>query len=244
MIHVLSLPIINRYDLASEMEASIDYPVARYYVIDNGGGYDDSRPFPGRHVCRPGANLGVAASWNLTIKANVQAPWWLFVNADIVFGAGDLERLSRFMDAATEPIVASLLDPPMFYSAFAVNDRAIDAVGFWDESYHPCYCEDSDWQARSQRVPGGVQLVRVASSTRTVEGGSVTVREPGTANHITYPRNVEYHRRKWGGDPWREAYDIPWDGDGDLTVSEQPMLSRLRLQSWETTAMTAGGETR
>jgi hypothetical protein len=68
------------------MEASIDYPVGRYLVIDNGGGYDESERRPERVVCRPGGNLGVAASWNLAIKANPFAPWWMFVNADIVFG--------------------------------------------------------------------------------------------------------------------------------------------------------------
>lgn len=243
MIPVLSLPIINRYDLATLMERSIDAPVDRYYVIDNGGGYDDSDPMAGRHVCRPGANLGVAASWNLAIKANVDAPWWMFVNADIEFGAGDLARLAEHMDAATGPTVASLLDPPMYYSAFAVNAAAIEAVGFWDESYHPCYCEDSDWTARATRI-GGIAFDRIPGTTRTFEGGSVTIREPGTDNGRTYPANVDYHRVKWGGAPWHEVYAFPFDGDGVLDGSEQPRLSRLRQQRWETTVLPVAGEVR
>lgn len=231
MIPVLVLPIINRYDLARRMEASIDVPVERFYVIDNGGGYDDSEWTPWRHVCRPGANLGVAASWNLAIKANVHAPWWVFVNADVVFGPGDLARLAERMNAATGPLVCSLLEPPMFYSAFAVNAEAIEAVGFWDESYHPCYCEDSDWQARAQRI-GSVEFDLLRGTTATVEGGSVTIREPGTDNARTYPANVAYHREKWGGAPWAEVYAYPFDGDGVLDTSDQPKLSRLRAQAW------------
>lgn len=230
MIPVLSLPIINRYDLARAMEASIDHPIGRYYVVDNGGAYRGMAGMAARHVCDPGANLGVAASWNLAIKANVKAPWWVFTNADIVFGPGDLGRLAERMDAATHPLVVSLLDPPMYYSAFAVNDLAMDRVGFWDESYHPCYCEDSDWQVRANRLD--VSFERLAGTTRTVEHGSVTIREPGTANARTYPANVAYHREKWGGDPWHEVYDYPWDGDGDLDTSPQPTLARLREQAW------------
>jgi hypothetical protein len=233
VIPVLVLPVINRYDLAARMEASVDHPVGRYFVIDNGGGYLEG-PWSGdRHVCRPGANLGVAASWNLAIKANVDAPWWLFVNADIVFGAGDLERLTEAMDAATEPAVLSLLAPPMFYSAFAVNDRAIEAVGLWDESYHPAYCEDSDWTARATRI-GGVRLEHIGGTTQTVEGGSVTIREPGTQNDRTYPENVRYHVAKWGGPPWQERYALPWQ-DGELHMTEQPTLHRLRMQRWRET---------
>ncbi|MFZ9979551.1 MAG: glycosyltransferase family 2 protein [Opitutales bacterium] len=231
MIPVLVLPIINRYDLAAKMERSIDHPIGRYYVIDNGGGYDDSDPMPGRHVCRPGANLGVAHSWNLAIKANAGAPWWAFVNADVEFGPGDLARLAAHMDAAAGPTVASLLRPPMFYSAFAVNDKAIEAVGFWDESYHPCYCEDSDWTARATRI-GGVAFDQLGGATVTLEGGSVTIREPGTDNTRTYPANVAYHQAKWGGAPWAEAYATPWDLDGPLDEVPQPTLSRLRKQSW------------
>ena len=233
MIPVLALPILNRYDLAAGMEASVDHPVGRYYVVDNGGEYPEDRPFAAgaRHVCRPGHNLGVAASWNLTIKANPLAPWWLFVNSDAVFGPGDLERLAEHMDSRTGPAVASLLDPPMFYSAFAVNAAAIEAVGLWDESYHPCYCEDSDWQARAARI-GGVDLARVRSTAGNAEGGSVTIREPGTDNGRTYPENVRYHIAKWGGPPWHEQYGTPWNLGGDLDVSEQPALSRLRAQAW------------
>jgi hypothetical protein len=233
MIPVLTLPIINRYDLAAVMEASVDHPVGRYYVIDNGGGYDPAGPFTAgpRHLCSPGANLGVAHSWNLAVKANANAPWWLFVNADIEFGAGDLARLADHMDQADGPMVASLLDPPMYYSAFAVNAAAIEAVGFWDESYHPCYCEDSDWQRRATLI-GGVSFDRVQGTTVTLEGGSVTLREPGTDNARTYPENVRFHVAKWGGFPWQETYGSPWDLGGDLDTSEQPALSRLRGQAW------------
>ena len=46
----------------------------------------------GYRVIQPGHNLGVAASWNLGIKATPLADWWLICNSDIKFGPGDLAK--------------------------------------------------------------------------------------------------------------------------------------------------------
>jgi len=42
VIPVLATPVLDRYDLLSGMEASVDIDVKRYYVIDNGGKYVES----------------------------------------------------------------------------------------------------------------------------------------------------------------------------------------------------------
>jgi hypothetical protein len=231
MIPVLGLPILNRYDLAHGMERSVDVGVERYYVLDNGGGYVESTcglslAAESIHICKPGFNLGWGAAVNFIIRANLRADWWCFANADTVFGPGDLDALEAAMWAATGPAMVSVCG----YSGFAVNDRAIEAVGWFDEHYIPCYCEDSDWDWRAKHL--GVSFTSIASTTTQAEGGSVTIRQPGTRNNDTYPLNKDYHRAKWGGEPWEEQYATPWNLGGDLTITTAPKLSRLREQSW------------
>lgn len=229
-IPVLALPILNRYDLAYKMMDSVDQPVDRFYVVDNGGGFDRDKPdwATEMHVADPGANLGWGAALNLTIKSNLKAPWWFFVNSDIVFGKGALAEAERLMWESPGPTLTLLFG----FSAFGVNDKAIEKVGFLDESYHPCYCEDSDWYARAKLV-GDVAVHRPKDTgTITLEGGSVTIKEPGTRNSSTYPQNVVYHREKWGGDPWQEKHATPWDRGGDPSVTTAPKLSRLRKLAW------------
>jgi len=227
-IPVMGLPILNRYDLAARMEAGVDVEVKNYYVLDNGGGYrPDEHPWEGeRFVCWPGFNLGWGAALNFIIKANLWSPWWFFPNADIVFGPGDLERLAEAMWSAKGPAYAFICG----YSAFAVNDKAIELVGWFDENYVPCYCEDSDWDWRARNL--GVEAIHLESTTTQAEGGSVTIKEPGTRNDYSYPRNKEYHFEKWGGEPWSELFLTPRDEGGDLSVTKAPKLSRLRDQSW------------
>lgn len=231
MIPVLALPILNRYDLAMRMIESVDVEVRRFYVIDNGGGWTlEQKPDWAQemHVCAPGANLGWGKALNLTFLANLHAEWWFFVNSDVEFGPGDLAEAERLMWEGPGPTVTFLKG----FSAFGVNDQAIEKVGFFDGSYHPCYCEDSDWYARAVRI-GGVTFHRPPSKAVHLEGGSVTIKVKGTRNDDTYPLNKLYHSRKWGGEPWEEQYSTPWNAGGDPSVTTAPRLSRLRSLSWD-----------
>lgn len=231
MIPVLAVPVLDRYDLLDGMESSIDAEVRRYYVIDNGGRYDEDRRWiPDRHVCRPGTNLGFAASVNLAIKANLRAPWWFFANDDIIFAPGDMDRMAETMWAAGGPQMAWLKD--CGFAAFAVNDAAIEEVGWFDESYHPAYCEDCDWEWRAKRS-GNVMFVDVPATTRHL--ASQTIKEIGRrkANDRTYPLNKQYHKEKWGGpEPREEVFLTPFDAGGDPSVTAAPKLSRLRELAW------------
>jgi GT2 family glycosyltransferase len=234
MIPVLATPVLDRYDLLEGMEASVDVEVKRYYVIDNGGKYDPFRQEPPwaeqRHVCEPGANLGFSASVNLTIKANVVAPWWLFVNDDIIFSPGDLQVLAEHMWASTStPMLATMQG--CGYSAFAVNELGVETVGWFDEAYYPAYCEDTDIDWRCRQL--GVMRVDVPGTSQHL--ASQTIRNSPArrdSNDWTYPRNVKYHEAKWGGPPRAEVYLTPFNQGGDPFFTTAPKLSRLRDLAW------------
>lgn len=221
MIPVLGVPVLNRPDLLDAMIASIDAPVDRLLVIDNGGVVDRDDC----EVIDPGANLGVAASWNLIVKATAGAPWWALVNADVVFGPGALEALASEM-ATDHPRVAMLVE----FGAFGLNAATIERVGWFDEGFHPIYCEDVDYRYRCRLA--GVEVVDIPNESTHVN--SATYRsEPRLhqANARTYPLNVAYYQDKWGGPMGHERFTTPFDRGGsvaDWTLS----LARIREQSW------------
>jgi GT2 family glycosyltransferase len=240
VIPVLATPVLDRYDLLAGMEASVDIEVKRYYVIDNGGKYDSVQTvdtpdwWESRHVCRPGVNLGFAASVNLAIKANLGGPWWLFVNDDIIFSPGDLQALEDHMWASvTVPMLATMQG--CGYSAFAINEHVVEAVGWFDEAYHPAYCEDTDFNWRCERL--GIHPSEVPGTSRHL--GSQTIGSSMSrrnSNDWTYPRNVKYHEAKWGGAPRSEVYATPFNKPfsegGDPSTTTAPKLSRLRELAW------------
>jgi GT2 family glycosyltransferase len=117
------------------------------------------------------------------------------------------------------------------WRVFGINRECVEAVGFFDENFHPCYCEDADYEYRCTLagvpwsfIPGGA----------THEGSAAIRSEARYAagNARSYPENRAYYEAKWGG-PLRggERYASPFDQGGP--VSEWDLrLSRLRLLAW------------
>ena len=217
MIPVLAVPTLLP-GLVSGMLASVDVPVGITIVIDNGAGVD----VPGAHVIRMPANLGVAGSWNLAMKASPRAPWWAIVNDDVTFAPGDLAALARAMDVPG-PRLVTLAG----FSAFGINRDALRAVGWFDESYHPAYVEDCDYEWRCKLTD--VPIIPLACGIQ--HRGSATIDHPrwGEANTRTAPANVAYHVAKWGGAPrGGECWTVPFDGRPAL----YPDPDRLADLAW------------
>lgn len=224
----MGIPVLNRVDLLRKCLASIDYPVGRLVVIDNSGtGKFGDLASDVRYdalIVDPPSNLGVAASWNFTIRTTADAPWWLLANADIEFAPDDLNVLHEWMDAQTGPAIGMLVE----FGAFAINAACVETVGFFDENYVPIYCEDTDYRRRC--LLAGVPLTTLPS--RTTHVGSVSYQgKHAPDNARTYPQNVAYYRAKWGGWIGEERYATPFDEGGsvaDWTLD----LTRLRSLAW------------
>lgn len=236
MIPVLGIPVLNRPDLLRSCLRSIDTEVGRLIIIDNSGTGEmgdaamDELPLTTNLVIVDAPhNLGVAASWNLIIRSTVDAPWWCIVGADTRFGRGDLETLAGAM-LTDEPAVRCLFR----FGAFGINLEAVRKVGWFDENFHPIYCEDADYEYRL-RLAGYPDRDIPTSMTEHAEGGSVTYRsdpELAARNRATYPSNVDYYRRKWGGSlRGGEAFATPFNRGGsirDWTLE----IDRLRDNDW------------
>ena len=231
MIPVLIVPVLNRPELLEQMLASIDHQVEKVVVIDNGDVVDPL--IGGRHlypfrvrVIAPGHNLGVAASWNLGIKATPLAPWWCIVNSDLTFGPGDLARLDESVNPQANAVYYSL-----GMAAFGVTYHAIKAVGFWDEAIHPAYDEDIDWQRRARLV--GTLEVETGFTGSHV--GSATIHSDPVLrmlNGRTHAANDIYYAAKWGGPKQGgETYSTPFNRGGHVG-DWRPDIERLRTQAW------------
>lgn len=230
MIPVLGIPVISRPDLLLACLASIEEPIGRLVIIDNSPhGLGDavsavSPPAADIRVTRPPSNLGFAGSVNHLIKTHPRASWWAIAGADVVFGQGDLGQLAAAMSG---PRWVGINGD---WRAFGLTAEAVETVGLWDENFHPCYCEDADYEYRCTLA--GVEWGFIAGTT--THAGSVTIKETRYAerNARTYQANRDYYRAKWGGElRGGEAFTTPF-GKGGSVREWDLSVSRLRDQSW------------
>jgi len=222
VIPVLGVPTLCRTDLLKKMLGSVDTEVGETLIIDNGGRVTDD--IPGTVIRLP-HNIGVGASWNLIFKLTPRAPWWCIVNDDVTFNPGALDSLATLM--ANEDAKIGILDG---FSAFGVNQKALSRVGFFDENFHPAYCEDNDmnWRARLAGVP----LVDLQGHTH--HEGSATIRGNRwyhMQNSETFSENLDYYSRKWGGKPGQEVFTTPFNEGGD-TANIRLEMRRLNHSAW------------
>lgn len=232
-IPVMIVPVLNRPDLLYAMLASIDHPIEKVIIIDNGDVVDihgdwtpTLRGVQPIHIISPGHNLGVGASWNLGVKASPLADWWLIANSDLEWGAGDLARI----EAQIEPR-AAILYKSLGLAAFVLTPPTLAAVGWFDENFVLGYDEDVDYCRRCDLA--GVRQVEVGFTGAHV--GSATIHsdpELRAWNARSHPANDAYYARKWGGHKQGgETFSSPFNRDG--SVREWNLdINRLREQTW------------
>ena len=105
-IPVISAAIVNEPYWLYRLIASIDYPTDNLVIINNNGRGEINQELDNMTkithkfikkitVCHMPANIGLAGSWNLTIKCYMLSPYWIFVNHDISFSLGLLKELAE-----------------------------------------------------------------------------------------------------------------------------------------------------
>ena len=193
MIPCVIVPILKGPDILRRMLDTIDHPIKKLIIIDNGDALRESAGWPVEHVqstkvIKMPANLGVAGSWNLGCKADPFAPWWLIVNFDVEWPAGSL----RAFDEQASGADILLAQSPQPWSAFALGEDVVQRVGLFDEAFHPAYFEDNDYEVRC--AIGGVKVRR--STIPIVHHNSSTIGFFGEINNRTYASNADYMNGK------------------------------------------------
>ena len=148
VVPTVIVPVLTEHHRVDAMLASFRGRILDLVVIDNGG--SSWRPTVGNaervwHLRMP-SNLGVAASWNLGIKATPFSAGWMVVNHDVTFG--ELGVAEFFASCSATNLVLGGKPP---WACFWLGSEVVKKVGLFHEGYHPAYFEDNDYQVRVQR---------------------------------------------------------------------------------------------
>jgi GT2 family glycosyltransferase len=165
-------------------------------------------------------NRGLARSWNEGVleARTQQADVVLVVNEDLRFGAGDVQRLAEAAVGHREHYLvtgracheSNARWSTSEFACFAINPIGWETLGCFDENLFPVYYEDSDYRRRAR-------LAHLSpwncAETAMIHGGSQSLHQAAVAqqNQVTWSRNREYFRRKWGGDPDHETFLHPFN---------------------------------
>lgn len=194
MIEAMIVPVLTRAELLARMIDSIDYDIEHLVVIDNGRCVNPDDLDWQTHIKRFSllpmpANLGVAGSWNLGIKVTPFASSWLICNFDITWPAGSLQMFDEQQD--TDALVLSAGSPR--WCAFMLGDRVVTNVGLFDESLHPAYFEDNDYEAR---IKNHMHPVMHSDIPVHHENSSTLAAGYQEKNNRTFTANRDYYMSK------------------------------------------------
>jgi len=143
MIPVLSIPVLNRYDLLDENLSLIDYPIKEILIINNGKEvYEPKRKDLNIRVLNLPSNLGMAGSWNLTIKLYPHEEYWMFSSVDTHWIPGSLEKLHDLSGKS------KIICTSEGFSCFSVGECVVREIGLFDEYFYPIIHEDDDYRER------------------------------------------------------------------------------------------------
>lgn len=239
MIPVLIAPAYNRHDLLERMLASIDHPVGRTLIVDNGkslilplGSRFDQTLIRLGNVTRfqpPYTSIGYGGAINLGITQTPEEPWWLWVSNDVEFLPDTLSQVVEQMDQAKGPRVVT-----GGFTWGAVNQAAISKVGLIDDwNFFPIYFDDNDYQYRCKLA--GVDWIewwnKGSRHGDDEHDASATIRsDPALlkANHGSFLINQERYVEKWGGMPREERFTTPYGRDLPLDFVRPDLLGRAR----------------
>lgn len=235
-IPVISAAIVNEPYWLYRLIASIDYPTDNLVIFNNNGKGEITEELDNMTkishkfikkitVCHLPANVGLAGTWNLTIKCYMNAPYWLFVNHDISFSLGLLKQIAEA--AETNPDVGLIFGHPGdggngSWDLYIIKDWVIQDHGLFDENFYPAYCEDVDYIMRLKGNPVK-SIMQIGPpyfhglGTNYYETGENTKKsDPVLRERLDYIKliNRDYLTGKWGegwrtDTPYKDAWQNP-----------------------------------
>jgi GT2 family glycosyltransferase len=204
VVPFMMVPTLTRKDLLYDLLSTLDVRVGTLLVVDNGSQDFGEMWLPAvdhLRLVNLGANLGVAASWNLGIKAGFQHDWVMVVSDDVTMPRGALAEFAAL--SGEDRIVLSSTWP--HWCAFTIGMRVVQQVGLFDENFYPAYFEDTDYERRltdAKIAPVyGPEVLHKNSSTLKTQGRHFT-----KANTVSFDANQSYIQNKWG-----DGHAEPWD---------------------------------
>lgn len=233
MIPILGIPIVNGFHWLQRLIDSIDFPIDTVVILNNNS--DDTELTNNLEqlqrnnhnlninqikICNLPGNIGVAASWNLIIKSNINSSYWLICNNDIGFTTG---LLKAFYDQAQNTDIGIIHGSggdfgDGSYDIFLIKDWVVQEIGLFDENLYPAYCEDADYIMRIHNYRKNKNLQTICLNIPYYHGHKLSSdfncylesgRQTGRQKQGLMERldqiniqNFEYMNNKWG-EGWR-----------------------------------------
>ena len=195
MIPILSIPVLNRYDLLDENLSLIDYPIKEILIINNGKEiYEPKRKDLNVRVLNLPSNLGMSGSWNLTIKLYPHEKYWMFSSADTHWSPGSLKKLHEI--SGKSKIICSSEG----FSCFSVGEEVVRQIGLFDEYFYPYVHEDDDYRERlfihnSKKKFPYLDFLNKAVDVSVPHGSAQTIKSDPLLlqkSNETYTKNKKY----------------------------------------------------
>lgn len=239
-IPVFAVPILNRGDLLLRLVKSIDYPIEKFCVVNNG--QDESvlsalasieslnSNIKKLVVYTPDKNLGCSASWNKIMADNPSAPYWFVCANDMMFAkAGDLKIYNDFVVENHKTHSMIYADG---YSCFCMTKQGLEVIGTFDENYYPAYMEDADHFYRARLIgatTAALPHIKPIHGEPPYHGSSTIFSNENyrKANHATHINNAHYYFQKWGGGGGQEKFKTPFNRP-DLSIKDWFLDEKFR----------------
>lgn len=199
MIPILSIPVLNRYDLLDENLKLIDFPIEEILIINNGKEvYHPKRKDLNIRVLNLPSNLGMSGSWNLTIKLYPHAKFWVFSSVDTHWLPGSLKKIYHQSDKSR------LLCSTEGFSCFSLGENVVRQIGLFDEHFYPYVFEDDDYRERLFRynennIDKKLEFISNAVEVSAPHGPAQTIASDSSLlekYQETLKKNKEYYKLK------------------------------------------------
>jgi GT2 family glycosyltransferase len=207
----ICVPTLNNFSGLNSMIESIeqgDIVPDKYLVVDNSSGkYVKNNSKVDVYV--PEKNIGVAASWNYCIKNTTEMRFIL--NDDLLFYKDTLSKMIDFIKADSTGIMwCPIHNAGNAFSCFAISDKCIEEIGYFDENFYPAYYEDCDYARRL--LLKGREITSITDCAYIHKGSQTLARftdEEMDDHYKTFVANRDYYALKWGGLPLEETNLFP-----------------------------------
>ena len=208
MIRVaLGIPTINRSDLLQEaLKTYIQTWHKRHILIVDNGNQNITSQSDWVQIHDPKVNLGVSSSWNWIMKRAFEMGYThiAILNDDIVW-----KKTISEIETFIKDNPAGLYTFGGTWCCFIVSYDTFLKVGGFDEGFFPAYFEDNDYCYRCRL--GGIERVVDDFFSPEVYRNSMTIEKNKDLNK-NFDVNKAKFTLKWGGEPGKEQYKIPFDG--------------------------------
>lgn len=195
-------------------------------------------------------NVGVSNSWNAGIELGydmLKCDIVILLNNDIILREKTLEIMERELKTDGVGLISAcdimskcaneeeffkleIKEQPDFveepeFSCFAINRTCYERVGYFDEYIYPAYFEDNDYHYRMKLA--GLHAYKDRNNYYWHYGSRTRQSDPLLKEWLNYcyTGNEKYYKEKWGGEPEKEKYTIPFEGAhyerGDLITYEE-----------------------